>query len=93
MRPILELSAVSKTYGRAHELTTVLHDVNLTVAEGDFVSIIGYSGPNNLLVALVSETAAQPWLRMNAWGSLAIVSNNSMSPRSRASLIAWVRRS
>ncbi len=44
MRPILELSAVSKTYGRAHELHTVLRDVNLTVQEGDFVSIIGYSG-------------------------------------------------
>ena len=44
MPPILELNAVSKTYGRAHELHTVLRDVNLTVAEGDFVSIIGYSG-------------------------------------------------
>ncbi len=44
MSPILELSGVSKTYGRAHELHTVLRDVNLTVQEGDFVSIIGYSG-------------------------------------------------
>ena len=44
MSPILELSAVSKTYGRAHERHTVLRDVNLTVQEGDFVSIIGYSG-------------------------------------------------
>jgi nitrate/nitrite transport system ATP-binding protein len=44
MSPILELSAVSKHFGRAHERSNVLHDINLQVAEGDFVSIIGYSG-------------------------------------------------
>lgn len=44
MPPILELSAVSKSFGRPHERTTVLQDVNLSVEEGDFVSIIGYSG-------------------------------------------------
>ena len=41
MRPILELSGVSKTFGRAHERATILRDVDLTVQEGDFVSIIG----------------------------------------------------
>lgn len=41
---ILELTAVSKSFGRAHERNTVLRDINLTVQEGDFVSIIGYSG-------------------------------------------------
>jgi nitrate/nitrite transport system ATP-binding protein len=41
---ILELSCVSKSFGRPHERSTVLRDVNLTVEEGDFVSIIGYSG-------------------------------------------------
>jgi len=40
MRPILELSGVSKSFSGA----TVLRDVSLTVNEGDFVSIIGYSG-------------------------------------------------
>lgn len=44
MTPILELSSVSKGFGRAHERATVLRDVNLQVNEGDFVSIIGYSG-------------------------------------------------
>lgn len=44
MTPILELTGVSKHFGRAHERTTVLHDINLSVNEGDFVSIIGYSG-------------------------------------------------
>jgi nitrate/nitrite transport system ATP-binding protein len=41
---ILELTAVSKSFGRAHERNTVLRDINITVQEGDFVSIIGYSG-------------------------------------------------
>lgn len=40
MPPILELSAASKSFSG----TTVLKDINLTVEEGDFVSIIGYSG-------------------------------------------------
>jgi len=44
MTPILELEGVSKSFGRAHERTTVLRDVKLNVNEGDFVSIIGYSG-------------------------------------------------
>ena len=44
MSPILELTGVSKSFGRPHERTTILNDVNLTVNEGDFVSIIGYSG-------------------------------------------------
>ena len=40
MPPILELSGVAKSFGP----NTVLRDINLTIAEGDFVSIIGYSG-------------------------------------------------
>lgn len=44
MRPIIELSAVSKSFGRAHQRNTVLRDISLTISEGDFVSIIGYSG-------------------------------------------------
>ncbi|MFT4176002.1 MAG: ABC transporter ATP-binding protein [Luteolibacter sp.] len=44
MSSILSLSGVSKSFGRAHERNTVLNDVNLSVREGDFVSIIGYSG-------------------------------------------------
>lgn len=62
MRPIIELSGISKTYGRAHEQNTVLRDVNLSVQEGDFVSIIGYSGTGkstliNLIAGLTKPTA------------------------------------
>jgi nitrate/nitrite transport system ATP-binding protein len=58
MTPILKLCAAGKSFGRAHEKTTVLRDVNLTVNEGDFVSIIGYSGTGkstlmNLIAGLV----------------------------------------
>ncbi len=44
MSPILELSKISKSFGRPNERNTVLRDINLTIQEGDFVSIIGYSG-------------------------------------------------
>ena len=38
--PLVELSAVGKTYGTAR----VLHDVNLTVEDGEFLVILGPSG-------------------------------------------------
>jgi nitrate/nitrite transport system ATP-binding protein len=44
MPPILELTGASKSFGRGYARSTVLRDLNLTVEEGDFVSIIGYSG-------------------------------------------------
>ncbi len=61
MIPILELSGVSKSFGRAHERATILRDVNLTVQEGDFVSIIGYSGSGkstliNLIAGLLKPS-------------------------------------
>lgn len=55
MPPILQLSGVSKHFGRAHERATILRDINLEVNEGDFVSIIGYSGSGkSTLINLVS---------------------------------------
>jgi nitrate/nitrite transport system ATP-binding protein len=64
MTPILELSGVTKTFGRAHESAFILRDINLTVNEGDFVSIIGYSGSGkstliNLIAGLLKPTAGQ----------------------------------
>ena len=64
MTPILELKGVSKTFGRAHEHATILRNVNLTVEEGDFVSIIGYSGSGkssliNLVAGLLKPTTGQ----------------------------------
>lgn len=55
MPPILQLTNVSKSFGRVHERSTILRDVDLTVEEGDFVSIIGYSGSGkSTLINLVS---------------------------------------
>ena len=42
--PFLELNNVSKSYGTANNRTEVLRDVNLSIEEGEFVAIVGYSG-------------------------------------------------
>jgi nitrate/nitrite transport system ATP-binding protein len=44
MTPILELSKVSKHYGDGDRRTEVLQDVDLSVAAGEFVAILGFSG-------------------------------------------------
>lgn len=55
MPPIIELSGVSKSFGRAHERNPVLRDIDLSIEEGDFVSIIGYSGSGkSTLINLVA---------------------------------------
>ena len=60
MPPILELSSASKSFSG----TTVLRDIDLTVEEGDFVSIIGYSGTGkstliNLVAGLLKPDAGR----------------------------------
>ena len=40
----LELNNVSKGYGTGAKRVEVLHDLNLKIAEGEFVAIVGYSG-------------------------------------------------
>lgn len=44
MKPIIELKQVSKDYLQAGVPHTVLHDLNLTVAAGEFLAIVGPSG-------------------------------------------------
>lgn len=51
----LELTSVSKGYGRNGSRTEVLSDINLTLAPGEFVAIIGYSGTGKTtLVSLLA---------------------------------------
>lgn len=55
MPPILQLTAASKSFSG----TIILRDIHLTVQEGDFVSIIGYSGTGkstliNLIAGLLT---------------------------------------
>jgi nitrate/nitrite transport system ATP-binding protein len=41
---LLELQNVCKGYGFGARRVEVLHDINLAIAEGEFVAIVGYSG-------------------------------------------------
>ena len=42
--PLLEMRNVSKGYGKGLTRTEVLRDMNLSVEDGEFVAIVGYSG-------------------------------------------------
>ncbi|TBW38278.1 ABC transporter ATP-binding protein [Siculibacillus lacustris] len=42
--PILQLRAVSKSYGTGDDVTRVLAGIDLDIREGEFVAILGFSG-------------------------------------------------
>jgi len=73
--PLLELRNVSKGYGKGQTRTEVLRDMNLSVEDGEFVAIVGYSGtgkttlisalaglktPDSGQVLMRGETVKQP---------------------------------
>src|SRR3954469_12657172 len=54
-KPFPELSNVSKHYGRGDKRTEVLTDLNLSIKEGEFVAIVGYSGAGKTtLISLIA---------------------------------------
>jgi nitrate/nitrite transport system ATP-binding protein len=66
--PLLNLVGVNKSFGPAQARTHVLVDVNLAVAEGEFVAIVGYSGSGkstliNLMAGLIEPDAG--WVRFS----------------------------
>src|SRR5215475_13488266 len=44
MQPYLKLDHIDKTFTRGNATTEVLKDINLDIAKGEYVSIIGHSG-------------------------------------------------
>src|SRR5882757_3115359 len=44
MQPYLKLDHIDKTFTRGSATTEVLRDINLTIEQGEYVSIIGHSG-------------------------------------------------
>ncbi len=61
MSAVLEVRNVSKSFGHNGHTTEVLHDINLSLNEGEFVAIVGFSGTGkttliNLLGGLETPT-------------------------------------
>lgn len=57
----LELKNIYKTYGQGDKLTEVLSNINLTIKEGEFVAIVGFTGSGkttlvNLINGLLMPT-------------------------------------
>lgn len=67
MKKIIECRNITKTYVNGDISTTVLRDVNITVAEGEFIAIIGPSGSGkstlmNMIGALDTPTSGEYFL-------------------------------
>jgi len=57
---ILSLENVSKFYGDGVERTDVLSDISLTVEEGEFVAIVGFSGTGKTTLISMMAGLAEP---------------------------------
>lgn len=64
VEPLIELKAITKTYGRGQAALTALKGIDLAIYEGDFVAVMGPSGCGkstcmNLLGCLDTPTSGQ----------------------------------
>jgi len=60
----LELNNIYKTYGEGENATDVLSDINLSIEEGEFVAIVGFTGSGkttlvNLINGLLKPTSGE----------------------------------
>ena len=60
----LELNNINKTYGEGENATEVLTDINLSIEEGEFVAIVGFTGSGkttlvNLINGLLKPTTGE----------------------------------
>lgn len=59
MKKFIQLSGVSKGFGFGAQRTNVLKDINLEIAEGEFVAIVGYSGTGKTtLISMIAGLLA-----------------------------------
>jgi nitrate/nitrite transport system ATP-binding protein len=56
----LELRGVCKGYGEGKDRTEVLHDINLSIEEGEFVALIGFSGSGKTTLMSILGGLLQP---------------------------------
>jgi nitrate/nitrite transport system ATP-binding protein len=55
MTPFLELRNVSKSYGTGANKVDVLKNINLTIGEGEFIAIVGFTGSGKTtLISLIA---------------------------------------
>ena len=62
--PVIEFRHVSHAYGSGDARTEVLHDINLTIHEGEFLAIVGFTGSGkttlvNLMTGLLRPTEGE----------------------------------
>jgi nitrate/nitrite transport system ATP-binding protein len=68
-KALLELRNVSKSYGNGAGRVEVLKDINLSIAPGEFVAIVGFSGSGKTtLISLISGLAIPDTGRMTLNG-------------------------
>jgi len=58
--PIIEFRNVSKWYGEGANRTEVLSNINLTIAEGEFLAIVGFTGSGKTTLVNLMTGLLQP---------------------------------
>src|SRR3954462_2827480 len=71
----LELKNVSKSYTNGGKRTPVLADINLSIREGEFVAIVGYSGAGKTTLISMLAGLAKP-----GEGSIELAGKGSTGP-------------
>ncbi|MDX1929953.1 MAG: ABC transporter ATP-binding protein [Pirellulaceae bacterium] len=73
---LLELSGVSKSYGGRSDRTVVLNNINLSIDEGEFVAIVGYSGTGKTTLMSILSGLRQPDAGQATMGGVPITGPN-----------------